>query len=233
MTGEPRVEPPPAGQEQTIDPNADDLTIPVSAIEHYSYCPRQCALIHVEQTYADNVFTMRGKLAHTRVDSGDPASNRGVRTVRAMPLWSDRLGLQGKADAVEFRPTGPYPIEYKSGRRRGRHVDLQLCAQALCLEEMLNVRVARGAVYSVATRRHHEIVFDADLRARTLDVIAAIRVQLKTGHVPEPVNDARCPRCSLIDVCLPSVVAEPARLRGLDSTLFHLWDIHPPGDSDT
>lgn len=210
----------------------DDVEVLISAIEHYSYCPRQCALIHVEQTYDENMFTMRGKLQHERVDSGDDASNRGVETLRAIPLWSERYGLRGKADAVEMRADGPYPIEYKSGKRHGKHSDLQLCAQALCLEEMLGVPVQRGAIYYAATRRRHEVVFTAELRQRTLDTIAAIRTILVEQRLPDAPNDERCPNCSLINACLPYVVAEGARMRGLQSTLYQLWDVSANKDND-
>lgn len=197
----------------------------VSAIEHYSYCPRQCALIHVEQTFEENVFTMRGRLAHERVDSGDSGLSRGVRTVRGVPLWSERLGLRGKADLVELRVDGPYPVEYKVGRRKGRHPDLQLCAQALCLEDMLSVPVRRGAIFYHAVRRRHEVVFDDALRRRTEEAIAAIRAMLSSQSLPRAPNDARCPNCSLLNACLPWVVAEPARLRGLQGALFRPLDV--------
>jgi CRISPR-associated exonuclease Cas4 len=208
-----------------MDPLADlaqeeEWEIPISAIEHYSYCPRQCALIHVEQTFAENQFTMRGRLVHERVDAGDSAANRGSRTVRAIPLWSTRLGLRGKADAVEFLPTGPYPVEYKLGRPRGIHADLQLCAQALCLEEMLDVAVPRGAIFYHALRKRHEVLFDAELRRRTIETIAAIRALLRAQQLPAAPNDERCRHCSLLQPCLPAVVGEPARLRGMQSTLF-------------
>lgn len=110
----------------------DDLEVTISAIEHYSYCPRQCALIHVEQTFDENQFTIRGQLAHERVDAGDGSVSGAVRTLRDIPLWSERWGIRGKADLVELRPKGPYPVEYKVGRRHGPHADLQLCASTGC-----------------------------------------------------------------------------------------------------
>lgn len=102
--------------------------VTISALEHFSYCPRQCGLIHLEATFDDNVYTVRGKLAHERVDEGDDSLTRGVPIYRNVPLWSDRLGLFGKSDLIEMRPTGPFPVEYKVGRRRGAHADIQLCA---------------------------------------------------------------------------------------------------------
>ncbi len=199
--------------------------VPISALEHYGYCPRQCALIHVEQTYEENVFTMRGSLAHDRVDSGDDAANRGVPALRGIPLWSDKLGLRGRADAVEMREGGPYPVEYKIGRRRGIAADLQLCAQALCLEEMLGASVTKGAIFYHEVRKRHEVRIDEDLRGRTLKAIEEIREMLGAQRLPDAPNDARCKHCSLIDVCLPSVVGEPDRLRGLQGALWYHYDV--------
>lgn len=182
------------------------VLVPISAIEHYSYCPRQCALIHVERTFDENQFTIRGRIAHERVDSGEDRTTRGVRALRSTPLWSDRLGLIGRADVVELRPDGPFPVEYKVGSRRAEHADLQLCAQALCLEEMLGVEVPRGALYFRAERARHTVVFDPALRSRTLRVIEAVREQIERQSLPDAPNDARCPNCSLVNACLPAVV---------------------------
>ena len=199
----------------------DLLDVPISAIEHFSYCPRQCALIHVEQAFEENVYTVRGRLAHERVDSGEDETRPGIRVLRGLPLWSERLGLRGKADVVELRSDQtPFPVEYKVGRRRPPHADLQLCAQALCLEEMLETNVPAGAIYSHAERRRHRVNFDAALRQRTVTVIGEIRTQLQRQLLPPAVDDARCPPCSLVHICLPQVAAQPARLRGLQGALF-------------
>jgi CRISPR-associated exonuclease Cas4 len=201
------------------------IEVPISAIEHFSYCPRQCALIHVEQTFEENLFTVRGHLAHERVDAAGEVNNLdGVQTVRGAPLWSERHGLRGKADAIEFHQGTPYPVEYKVGRRHGPHADLQVCAQALCLEEMLGVSVPRGALYYHSTRHRHQIAFDASLRQQTTEIIAAIRDILSRQIVPPAVNDARCPDCSLLHACLPSVVGERARIRGLQGAMFRIDD---------
>lgn len=204
-----------------------EIEVLISAIEHYSYCPRQCALIHVEQSYDENVYTVRGNLVHERVDAGVDSVTQGVRSKRDVPLWSDRLLLRGKADLVEFHDDGPYPIEYKVGKRNNQsgntHVDLQLCAQALCLEEMTGQTVAKGAIFYHRTRRRHEVLFDDALRDRTVRVIEAIRSQLTAQALPVAPNDARCRNCSLWNICLPSVIGEPARLRGLQGALFHPW----------
>jgi CRISPR-associated exonuclease Cas4 len=201
-------------------PMDDEAVIPISALEHYSYCPRQCALIHVEQTFEENVYTVRGQLAHVHVDAGGDRVARGLTAVRSLPLWSERLALRGKADLVEMRADGPYPVEYKVGRRHGRHADLQLCAQALCLEEMLGATVSRGAIYYHRMRRRHEVEFDASLRQDTEAAAAAVLRMLSDQRLPPAPNDARCPNCSLIDACLPGVVGERARVRAMDSVLF-------------
>lgn len=205
------------------------IEVPISALEHFSYCPRQCALIHVEQTFDENQFTIRGRLAHERVDTGEDSSAAGVRVLRGIPLWSERHGLRGRADVVELRPEGPYPIEYKVGRPHGIHAQLQLCAQALCLEEMLAVEVLHGALFHHAIRRRTEVVFTDDLRRRTIEAIEAVRDMLVVQRLPDAANDARCPKCSLINACLPSVVGDPHRLRGLQGILFRPLQI---GSSD-
>lgn len=199
----------------------DVLDVPISAIEHYSYCPRQCALIHVEQTFEENVYTIRGHLAHRRVDAGEVETRPGIRVLRGVPLWSERLGLRGKADVVELRPgVSPFPVEYKVGRRRPPHADLQLCAQAMCLEEMLGTAVPDGAIYSHVERRRHEVSFTSALRERTIALVEEIRQQLRHQILPTAADDARCPPCSLVHACLPRVSAQPARLRGLQGALF-------------
>lgn len=211
---------PPAESRAVAHDDEEPIEVLLSAIEHYSYCPRQCALIHVEQTYDENVYTIRGSLAHERVDSGEGSANRGVATARGLPLWSDQLGLRGKADVVEWHNGVPYPVEHKVGRRHSEHADVQLCAQALCLEEMFGVRVPRGAIYYGATRKRHEVVFDERLRALTLTLASAVRAMLAAQAVPEAVDDARCPNCSLINSCLPGVVGQRARLRALQQALY-------------
>lgn len=183
----------------------EEEIVVISALEHYSYCPRQCALIHVEQVFDENLYTLRGQRVHERADDPDSALEEGIRVERGLPLFSERLGLVGKADVVEFDPDGtPYPVEYKSGpRRQKRHDDVQLCAQALCLEEMLDRDVPLGAIYHYSSRRRREVVFDAKLRSLTKETILAVRELLVTATVPSPVADARCPKCSLLDACMP------------------------------
>jgi CRISPR-associated exonuclease Cas4 len=208
----------------------DQVEVLISAIEHYSYCPRQCALIHVEQTYDENVYTLRGKLAHERVDSGDDRPNRGTATQRGIPLWSEQHRLCGKADVVEWHDEVPFPVEYKVGRRKGAHPDVQLCAQALCLEEMLGAAVPQGAIYYAAPRKRHTVPFDAALRDRTLALVHDIRAMLEAQHLPTAPNDERCSRCSLLTSCMPAVVSGGARLRRMQRALFRPLDDKMEGE---
>lgn len=194
----------------------------ISALNQYAYCPRRCALIYVEQTFDDNLYTLRGRHLHERTDQVDESGwEEGVRVERALPLWSKELGLIGKADVVEFHGDIPYPVEYKSGpKRRYENDDLQLCAQALCLEEMTGKVVPCGAIYHHSSRRRREVAFTPDLRRRVKDVVEAIRRMLATTTLPEPVNDARCDKCSLLESCLPAVVSEQARAAAVVKHLF-------------
>ncbi len=199
--------------------------IPVSALEHWSYCPRQCALIHVEQTFDENLYTLRGRMLHERVDVPIGETQEGIRVERAVPLWSKRLGLVGKADVVEFHGETPYPVEYKHGpRRQWGHDDLQLCAQAICLEEMTGKEIPRGAIYHHGSRRRREVVFGEELRAHVAEAVEAIRRMLAESHLPPPVNDARCRHCSLKESCLPSVVGERERVAAVRTSLFSVND---------
>ncbi len=197
--------------------------VQIAAIEHFEYCPRQCALIYCDGIWEDNRYTIKGTRAHRRVD--DPAASRterGHRSLRAVPLWSERYGLAGRSDVVEVHPSGNvYPVEYKSGVRHGDAADLQLCAQAICLEEMLGVSIQRGAVWYGGSRRRRPVVFTDELRQRTVYIVEAIRQQMTSGMLPDAPNDARCKPCQLRHHCLPEVVARLRRVRRyLNRTLF-------------
>ena len=209
-----------------------DEWVMISAIAHYAYCPRRCALIHVEQIFDENVFTLRGSEAHDKVDSAGYHHDESVRVERALPLWCDRLGIYGKGDAVEFHADGRIvPIEYKSAARPESKVmqglfakiprpdDLQLCAQAVCLEEMFGKTIEHGAVYHIASRRRRQVEFSSELRVRLDQIVHEIRSGQQTGVMPPPVNDARCPNCSLVGACVPAVIEE-------GRTAWHLRDLY-------
>lgn len=182
----------------------------ISALEHYAYCPRQCALIHIEKVFEENVFTLRGHRLHRNVDIPGSEISGNIRIERALPLVSNQLGIYGKADVVEFNAENtPYPVEYKQGRRKEKVCDdYQVCAQALCLEEMLQTTVPKGAIYYHGSRRRRELVFDADLRERTKALILLTRQMMSQDFLPPPVNDSRCRDCSLHEACLPMTLSQ-------------------------
>ena len=202
--------------------NADHDPISLSALQHWCYCPRQCALIHVEQVFAENVFTLRGQAVHSTVDTPGLETRAGLRIERALPIWSERLGLIGKADVVEFQPDGsPYPVEYKHGsRRKATWIadcdDIQLAAQAMCLEEMTGKHVWEGAIFYASSKRRRVVTVDAGLRGKVEQTVQAIRSLLAASILPPPVNDERCRGCSLVEQCQPGI----DRQHGLLAKLF-------------
>ena len=202
--------------------------VPLSALQHWCYCPRQCGLIHLEQAFADNVHTARGQAVHRLVDTPGYEMLAGVKVERALPLWSDRLGLIGKADLVEFHPDGRiFPVEFKHGRRRQKtHDDVQLAAQALCLEEMLGRPVTHGAIYHASSRRRREVAITPELRNLVVETADAIRAMLVSGRLPPPVNDPRCRECSLNEICEPVALAAKGVQAELRAELFQTTD--PP-----
>ena len=188
-------------------------SILISALQHWCYCQRQCALIHQEQVFAENVHTLRGQAVHSVVDRPGFETRAGFRVERALPVWSESLGLIGKADVVEFTSDGlAYPVEYKHGsRHKAPHIaacdDLQLGAQALCLEETTGKPVAEGALFYAKSKRRRVVLITGELRTSVELAVAAVRVMLNAGRMPPPVNDLRCGQCSLIDLCQPHAVA--------------------------
>ncbi len=197
--------------------------IPISALEHYAYCPRQCALIHVEQVWSENIYTMRGRDVHDRVHEESSHETGGMKEERSLPLWCHRLNLTGKGDMVEFHGTVPYPVEYKSGRqRKGTPESIQLCAQAICLEEMLKVPVSKGAIFWHGSRERREVVFSDALRKQVERVTILVREMLENGITPPPVHDKRCAGCSLSESCLPDIVTEQQRVKRAARELFEV-----------
>jgi CRISPR-associated exonuclease Cas4 len=192
----------------------EDRLLPISALQHILFCPRQCALIHIERLWDENVLTAEGRIAHEKVDEGGWESRHGVRTVFGLPLRSLRMGLVGKADVVEFsggdgRDAIVFPVEHKRGRPKQKDCDrVQLCAQAMCLEEMLGLKVAEGALFYGKTRRREDVAFDAGLRGLTEDTARELHCLLDTGSTPRAEYGKKCGSCSLLNVCMPKVSAE-------------------------
>ncbi len=186
--------------------------IPLSALQHAVYCLRQAALIHIERLWADNRFTAEGNVLHTVTDKGGRRTARGVRRVMALPVASSRLNIAGVADVVEFHRENdrerPFPIEYKRGKPKLHRADeVQLCAQALCLEEMFGAPVLEGALFYAETKRRAQVSFDADLRELTVATVADLARVFAAGETPPPTPyTSRCRACSLHDLCRPETV---------------------------
>lgn len=185
-----------------------DSALPLSGLQHLAFCPRQWALIHLEQAWAENRLTSEGRLLHEKADLPGQSRRHDLHTVRGLPLGSRRLGLSGRADVVEFRPE-PFPVEYKRGRRKPDDCDLvQLCAQALCLEEMLGQPVPHGAIFYGEPRRRLEVEFSPQLRARTESLASEMHRLYQSRETPPAKPGKYCQNCSLVNICLPHATAE-------------------------
>lgn len=203
---------PAVGLPSDLSEGDEDSLVPISALQHYLFCPRQCALIHVERMWLEDGATAEGRLLHERVDAGGPDKRSGVRVVRGLSIRSLALHVVGRADAVELhgRPpeVRPCPIEYKRGRPKNHRADeVQLCAQGICLEEMFGVDVPEGALFYGQTRRRLGVRFDCELRELTAATAASVRAMLAQGQTPPPVPMSACARCSLEPACCPKAVA--------------------------
>lgn len=195
----------------------DAEPIPISALQHAVYCLRQAALIHLERLWAENRFTAEGQVLHAA--SGVPSTRkaRGVRRETSLSIASRRLGIAGVADLVEFHPADggerPYPVEFKRGKPKLHRADeVQLCAQALCLEEMTGQPIAEGALFYGETKRRVVVPFDAELRRQTEETIAQLREVFATQITPKATYKAnRCRACSLIELCRPKAISRSAK----------------------
>jgi CRISPR-associated exonuclease Cas4 len=188
----------------------EDELIPLSALQHLVFCERQCALIHVERMWLENRLTAEGRIMHERVHHADPETRRKVRFAYAVPLRSLRLGVSGQADVVEFHAGGAVvPVEHKRGKPKPDHSDaVQLCAQAMCLEEMLDVAILEGSLFYGKTRRRKAIAFDAPLRRETEAAADRLHELIRSGRTPPPVFEAKCKSCSFLTVCMPETLSK-------------------------
>ena len=205
---------------------AEDELLPLSALQHLVFCPRQCGLIHLEGLWAENRLTAEGRRLHERTHAPDAETRGGVRIVRGLMVHSLRLGLVGKADVVEFRPCPadqpggcelpglpgrwrPFPVEHKRGREKPDRCDeVQVCAQAICIEEMLNTEVPEGALFYGEPRRRSEVVFTPDLRRETEALAERLHELFETQQTPPARYERKCRSCSLLDVCLPKTAGQ-------------------------
>lgn len=204
----------------------------ISALQHYAYCPRQFALIHIEQAWAENRFTTEGRVLHERVDAGPAEQRRGVRYERAVSLISHTLHLTGRLDLLEIEKfedhpeTRYFPVEYKRGKPKLNDWDrIQLSAQALCIEEMRDTTILEGAIWYWEVRRRETVSIDETLRAITLSTIQDARSVLESGMTPPPVNDRRCKACSLIELCGPATFSR-------DRTTEYVERMYTDGEMD-
>ncbi|HUG26116.1 CRISPR-associated protein Cas4 [Piscinibacter sp.] len=207
----------------------DDL-LPLSALQHLLFCERQCGLIHVEQLWADNRLTVEGSHLHRKADEGPRETRGAVRTTRSVPLRSMRLGLIGKADVVELHRSEqsgsitwrPFPVEYKRGRpKRDLSDKVQLCAQALCLEEMQGITIPAGALFYGSTRRRHDVAFDEVLRTATETAARRLHELVRSRVTPRAVRAPKCDSCSLIDLCLPDATCRSRSARRYVEQALH------------
>lgn len=179
----------------------------ISALNQYAYCARRCALIYIDGEFTDNLHTQRGNAEHAQVDRAAHMTKRdGARVEYALPVWSDRLGLIGKCDVVEFWPDGTiYPVEYKHGPRRAwLNDDLQLVAQAACLEEMFERSIPCGAIFHAGSKRRREVEFSDPLRRQLDEFVIEVGSLIRQSHLPPPTSDTRrCRECSMRDICQP------------------------------
>lgn len=193
--------------------------IPLSALQHYLYCPRQCALIHVERLWAENRYTAEGRILHEKTHTPGAENRSETKIVRSMPIRSFRLGITGVMDVVELRLSGgkfhPYPVEYKRGCPKAHQADeVQLCGQAIALEEMFETDITEGALFYGKTRRRHCVVFDEELRRLTKTVAEETRILLMSGLTPPPHFMARkCNHCSLLELCRPKRLSRTTKVR--------------------
>jgi CRISPR-associated exonuclease Cas4 len=188
----------------------EDELLPISALQHYAYCPRQFALIHIEQAWEENRYTAEGRLLHERVDSSAAEQRGALRYERSVMLLSQQYGLTGKMDLLEIEKNGEvskyFPVEYKRGKPKVEDWDrIQLCAQALCIEEMKKNTVAEGAIWYWEVRKREPVVIDIALRQTTEEAIGNAKSLLREGLTPPPISEKkRCKACSLANICEPN-----------------------------
>lgn len=187
---------------------SDDQLIPISALQHLIFCARQCALIHVERLWAENQFTVEGRQLHDKAHDGKSETAGGVRIARGLWIKSNRLGITGQADVVEFHHDGRIvPVEYKRGKPKKDDSDrVQLCAQALCLEDMKQTQIESGNLFYGKRQRRTEVHFDDRLRQKTLDKIEQLRHMIDNRITPEATRAPKCDKCSLLELCMPGAL---------------------------
>jgi len=192
---------------------SEDDFLQLSGLQHFVFCKRQCALIHIEQAWSENVLTAEGRIMHENVDKERIKNKADIKIVHGMPLYSFELGLSGKADTIEFQKTKsndkwiPFIVEYKHGKPKIDDSDkIQLCAQAICLEEIMKVKIQSGALFYGRTRHKLNVTFDDTLRQKTKETAMELHNFIEEGKTPPPVYKPKCKSCSFFDECLPKTI---------------------------
>lgn len=210
----------PATGQTAADPGP--AQVPLSALEHDEYCPRQAGLILLEESYADDAATVRGSLLHQRVHEPGDDTRAGVRTLRALPVWNEALGVTGVCDVVEIHADGAIlPVEHKSGAYHpGGPANVQLAGQAMCLEEMFRAHIHAGVIFSAADRRRHQVTISRALRERVMATVRRVQAILGQESLPPAVADPRCRRCSMNQICMPKILTGSRAYARAEATLF-------------
>lgn len=214
--------------------NQGRLVVKLSALQHFSYCARQCALIYLEDVYEENLYTLQGNDIHEKVHQEASRKRDDIRTETSLPVWSMELGIRGKADLVEFQldehsKEDEYrsivPVEYKRGKKKERDADeVQLCAQALCLEEMFDDTINTAQIYHHSSHGRRDVELTQALRQSTKTTITRVRKMLIERKVPEPVADSRCENCSLKKSCMPDYYVQTDNLGDYVDKLYNRMD---------
>jgi len=228
---------------------SEDELLPISALQHLEFCPRQWALMYLENVWDENELTAQGRILHESTDQPSHKWQGDVLVARSVRLRSLRLGLTGIADVVEFHPaTGtidqgttlpgldglwsPYPVEYKRGRPKlGLCDEVQLCAQALCLEEMLSVTISSGAFFYGQPRRRYEVTFDSSLCRKTETLSSRLHQLTSTGETPPACYTRRCRSCSIYDWCRPKSVGRRKSARRYLERIYHSGEFNMEPES--
>ncbi|MBP7635995.1 CRISPR-associated protein Cas4 [Candidatus Ozemobacteraceae bacterium] len=205
---------------------SDELeSILISSLNQFRFCRRRFALMMIEGIWEENEHTIIGALLHEQAHDPGYETEDGVKIIRALPLFSKKFGLSGKADVVELRNGLPYPIEYKKGRRKAwENDDVQLCAQALCLEEMFTVSISEGAIYHASSKKRRIVLLTDELRSQTMSCIEEARALLDSGIVPAAERMPKCDECSLLEHCLPGLTTRTGSQGSFQTQMRRLWE---------
>ena len=213
---------------------SDNQLLPISALVHLLFCERRCALVHIEQMWAENSFTVEGRQLHEKAHRGKTDSRGDIRITRSLWLKSHRLGLIGQADIVEFSTDGSVrPVEYKRGKPKQDNSDrVQLCAQAMCLEEMLSTSIESGALFYGTRKRRTEVIFDTALRQETTQMTERLHDLIARRQTPPAKREKKCEKCSLLYLCMPDSMRLDKGASAWNARQYEHTGLEPPASDD-